>query len=489
MQEFIVKANRTYCATDEALSLIDNATSFFEEGYFYSPRYRRHVWDGKKHLFRKADRSFPSGLLIRVEEAFRKKGLPYNVAEDFTTGKINGEQCLHGLELRDYQTDAIEKGIQSRYGIFHMATNAGKTAVMAGLAQKVNGKVLILTHRLELLHQTQSRLYEWLGEVVGMIGDASFCDTHRITVAMVPTLTKRMKGETKAAKEMRTTWIQQFDLLMVDECHHMGASTWYDIALRCTAPYRFGFSGTPIRTDNKDLMLEAATGPVIFKTSNKDLIDAGVSVKPIVRFIPINSPVLENDLEWQDAYHNGIIVNTPRNELAMDIASEHAVRGRRVLLLVTSIPHGERLQKMSDERDLGARFIHGSCSSDIRLEAISDFKEGRQLILISSTILDEGVDIPTIDVLIMMGGGKSPIKLLQRIGRGLRWKTSGTLMVYDFLDLMDVDRDPPKRKNQKPKHGFLTMHAIERYNYLKEQAGFEVTVEERSIKSKKEETD
>jgi superfamily II DNA or RNA helicase len=486
MQEFIVWSNRTFCSTDATISLIDNVTSFFEEGYYFSPRYRRHVWDGKKHLFRKADRSFPTGLLKRVEEAFVKKGLPYTIVNNFSTGKINEEQQLQGIELRDYQRKAVEKGIEDRCGIFHMATNAGKTAVMASLAQRVPGKVLVLTHRLELLYQTSQRFKEWLGEPVGIIGDNNWTDGARIVVAMVPTLAKRMKGETKASKEMRTSWVKQFDLLMVDECHHMAAATWYDIALKCTAPFRFGLSGTPIRTDNKDLMLEAATGPVIFTTSNKDLIDAGVSVQPIVRFIPVYQPVLENDLDWQDAYHNGIVVNTYRNELAIDIATEHSLKGRRVLLLVTLIPHGERLQEMCDGRSLGAKFIHGSCSSDVRLKAIADFKEGRQLTLISSTILDEGIDIPTIDVLILLGGGKSPIKLLQRIGRGLRWKTSGALLVYDFLDLMDVDRNPPKKNQKNPHHGFLTNHAIERYALLKEQAGFDVSVEERIIKAKEE---
>jgi superfamily II DNA or RNA helicase len=360
---------------------------------------------------------------------------------------------------------------------------------MAALASRIQGKILILTHRLELLHQTHDRLEEWLQEPLGIIGDGSMSEQLRVTISMIPTIAIRMKGETKTAKWYRSEWIKQFDCVMVDECHHMAATTWYDIALKCTAPYRFGFSGTPIRTDNKDLMLEAATGPVIYMTTNKDLIDAGVSVMPIVKFIPISQPVLEKDLEWPDAYHNGIVVNKFRNEMAISIALENHIKGNRTLILVVEIDHGERLQKMFEDQHIGVKFIHGSCESDYRQKAIEEFKNGSQLILIASKILDEGVDIPTIDVLVMLGGGKSPIGLLQRIGRGLRWKESGKLHVYDFLDLMDVDRDPPKRKDSKPKHGFLTLHAIERYTYLKEQPGFDVAIEERPVKIMKEETD
>jgi superfamily II DNA or RNA helicase len=478
MQEFIVRPNRTFCTTPDAISLIDNATAFYEEGYIYSPQFRRHIWDGKKHLYRKLDKSFPTGLLKRVCSTFDKKGLHYSIVEDFNAGKIDGYKGLHGLELRDYQLSALKEGLKFRYGIYHMATNAGKTAVMAALAQCIPGKVIVLTHRLELLHQTGERLHEWLGEPVGLIGDSAWNDKGRITIAMVPTIARRMKGDTKEAKFYRTEWLNQFNCIMVDECHHMGASTWYDIALRCPAVYRFGFSGTPIRTDNRDLMLEAATGPVLWTTTNKDLIDSGVSAAPTVKFIPISQPVLEKDLEWPDAYHNGIVVNTFRNAKAIDIAIGHYKEGRKVLLLVTEIDHGERLQAMLERRGILVAFVHGGCESEYRKKSLEEFKskDGMNL-LISSTILDEGVDIPSIDTLIMLGGGKSPIKLLQRIGRGLRAKEGMRLFVYDFLDLMDVDRTPPKRKDQKPKHGFLTLHGISRYTYLKEQPGFEVSLE------------
>jgi len=224
------------------------------------------------------------------------------------------------------------------------------------------------------------------------------------------------------------------------------------------------------------MMLEAATGPVIYKTTNKDLIDAGVSVLPIVRFLSIASPVLENDLEWRFAYHNGIVVNSRRNTIAVDLAQYHASKKQKVMLLIIEISHGETLRALFSERGLEVKFVHGGCASDFRHNSIAEFRDEGSDILISSTILDEGIDIPTIDVLVLLSGGKSPIKLLQRIGRGLRWKDSGQLIVYDFLDMMDVDRNPPKKNQKHPKHGFLTKHALERYEYLKEQPGFEVQV-------------
>jgi superfamily II DNA or RNA helicase len=233
------------------------------------------------------------------------------------------------------------------------------------------------------------------------------------------------------------------------------------------------------------MMLEAATGPVIYRTTNKDLIDAGVSVLPSVKFLRVDAPVLENDLDWPDAYHNGIVSNTHRNQLAVKLAESHACGGKRVLLLVTEIAHGTKLQELLTQKGIDAQFVHGGCTSDFRLSAIENFKNGGSHVLVSSTILDEGVDIPTIDVMIMLGGGKSPIKLLQRIGRGLRWKESGQLTVYDFLDFMDVDRYPPKRKNSKPHHGFLTQHSMARYEYLKRQPGFVVEI----AKNTEEETD
>ena len=112
------------------------------------------------------------------------------------------------------------------------------------------------------------------------------------------------------------------------------------------------------------------------------------------------------------------------------------VDSRRIaLVLVRYIEHGERLEKMiEEEAELKCAFIHGSTDWAKRSRDLEAFKRGDLKILISSSILDEGIDMPDVDVIIIASGGNSTIKALQRVGRGLRKGKTGEVTVVDFGD-------------------------------------------------------
>lgn len=475
MQVFRVHPQSTEVTDTTHWNVVDAATSFYEDGYWFSPKYKRKQWDGRRHLASKRTRSFPTGLLPRVISAYNKKGLDFEV-QDYRPPAAMPYRPPVSASLRDYQEEAVRVGLEKKVGIFHMATNAGKSYVMAGLASSlVASHCLVFVHRLELLHQLSSDLSTWLEEPVGKIGDGEWTE-ERVTVAMVPTLATLLdKKEVRPGRSVYS-WFGSWDVLMIDECHHEAARTWFQLANLCRdAIFRFGFSGTPIRTDNKDMLLTASTGETIYHVTNKFLIDRGYSVRPIVEFITVRAPILSPGETYAQSYASGIVRNKHRNLKGVDLAIKNSEQGLQVLLLVREIEHGENLMKL-----LGARalFVHGGLESKTRQQIVQKFKDGELRILVSSTILDESVNIPGIDVLIMMAAGKSPIGLLQRIGRGLRWKDSGVLQVFDFLDLMDADDRPRRKGRGSPRHGHLTRHALERYAYLKSQEGFDVSISE-----------
>jgi superfamily II DNA or RNA helicase len=131
----------------------------------------------------------------------------------------------------------------------------------------------------------------------------------------------------------------------------------------------------------------------------------------------------------------GIVRNPTRNARIVQTLQEMTAKGLSTLVIVDYIEHGDELLRLSQELGLNARYVQGS-STD-RHDLVRGFANARFPILISTTILDEGIDISGIGALIIATGKKSRRQLLQRIGRSLRKKKVGENVVYIF-DFMDM---------------------------------------------------
>jgi len=135
----------------------------------------------------------------------------------------------------------------------------------------------------------------------------------------------------------------------------------------------------------------------------------------------------------------GIIHNDFRNRIICKLTNKYYKEGKQVVILIKEIAHGDILNGLLYDYEEGVyiphEFINGSTHIEKRSEILDDFRKGLFGVLISSVILDQGVDIPNIDILVLAGGGSSKIKSLQRIGRGLRLNDGKkNLMVVDFAD-------------------------------------------------------
>jgi superfamily II DNA or RNA helicase len=214
-------------------------------------------------------------------------------------------------------------------------------------------------------------------------------------------------------------------------------------------------SGTPLRYDMlADMKLLATTGDVIYDLSNAYLIEQGYSAKPTVYIKTIESRKRTDwDTEYQDAYNQLVVESDKRNAF---IASYAKLNFGSTLILVNRLDHGKRLQEMI----AGSIFVHGNDTTEYRQSVIADMRS-KAGIYIASPIFDEGIDVPGVDTVILAAGGKSHIKLLQRIGRGMRRKEgTNTLKILDFID--DTNK-------------FLLDHSNERIDtYVKE--GFDTVL-------------
>jgi superfamily II DNA or RNA helicase len=163
---------------------------------------------------------------------------------------------------------------------------------------------------------------------------------------------------------------------------------------------------------------------------------------------------------WTQAYKKGVVNNPNLLNLVVEWTKVFQQVGLSTLILCEEIEQGkaidEALWSATGGQFIPHMFIHGSESTDVRTKALQDFGERRLPVLVSSTILDEGVDVPTVDALILAGSRKSRIKTMQRLGRGLR---GDKLIAVEFANFT---------------HDYLLRHSLQRYNDYKAEGCFPV---------------
>ncbi|MCA9412817.1 MAG: DEAD/DEAH box helicase [Candidatus Omnitrophica bacterium] len=437
---------------DLPIEEIDEVTSFWVEGAEFSQLYRKGRWDGHKHLMTKrGNLIIPTGLLPSVIEVLKRAGLNHSIQDKRKKPKKAKPLKTHGHDLRDYQQEVLKSTAKKERGILQLATGAGKTLIGAHVIAQRGLKSLFFVHTKDLLYQAMGVLEEVLNQPIGQIGDGKV-EIQDITVATIQTtaralhlkLSKEKSDEvplwgdeageslTVSDEEAIREALKDAQMVLFDECHHLPADTFYDIAMKIpNAYYRYGLSATPWRSDHSDLMIEAALGKKLCAVTSTDLIERGYLVKPKITMFEILPTGRRLRRHFATVYKSEVVENETRNQIIAEVARHSSQRGRSVLILVNQIRHGEILEEMIPE----STFISGNDSSEVRHIALQRLRSKADQVLIATTLADEGLDLPSLDVLILAGAGRSETRALQRVGRVLRPhpdKTTATIV--DFWD-------------------------------------------------------
>jgi len=444
--------------------------AFKVPGAEYTLLYRRKQWDGKKKMFNIITKVFPVGLLDYVIKNGEDQKI--NVVDHRKFPKFDQTvPTLKGIELRDYQKTAILNCFKHKNCIVQAATNAGKTIIFSGIIKKMNPiPTLILIHREEILWQIKEMVEGLTGLEVGVITSTKGHLIKPVTVAMVPTLLNRL-----GADQEITDFFESVQCVIVDEAHHAVSKSLQSLLSAIKAVYRFGFSGTIAEEGtHKGMLIRSYLGSVAFEITNDELITLGVSAKPHVTMYEMDigpllfgvfdeaKEILTEKLGEYDgkqlmrkvydlSIQKGIVHNIERNTKVVDIIQENP--GKSVLIVVDMLAHGGEIKALLESYKISGEFISGT--SEIRKSALDNFKEGNLKILISTNIIDEGIDINRIEVLIMLAGKKSRRQVLQRVGRSLRRKKGENVVcIYDFMDYGSK---------------YLEKHSKQRYKIYKEE--------------------
>lgn len=427
---------------------IDALLSYYAPGFRFMPKYRRGIWDGKIRLFHRRDNTFPSGLVQRVKQHFE------DASEirlfDSRARPAPDERLSEGentTTLRESQQSAVVCGLESTRGVFEAATGWGKTCLMGSIITSLAVPTLILVHRRELAYQTLERFEETLhfphandDRIFGIIGDNLF-EPGLVTIATYQTIHSMLERDHRGTQE----WLRQFKALHVDEAHHVPARTLYAVCAAAEeAYYRFGYSATPFKSDKaSELRLVAVTGEIIFSFGPQAAIEEGILVPPKIYIIDPDFEKLDGHdaltgkylYSWAKEYRDGIVEHRERNAMIARCAEAAAAAKQPTLVLLQHLAQGRNILRYFEEGAGYAEFYHGSHPTSARKRALKRLGAGQLPILLSSVIMEEGVDLPALGLVIMAGGYRAQHKALQRVGRGLRAAPGKShVVIIDFID-------------------------------------------------------
>lgn len=250
----------------------------------------------------------------------------------------------------------------------------------------------------------------------------------------------RKVAKQQAIREETIEFLKNIGFLCLEEAHEVSGSGFFDLCNACSnAHYRLALTATPFMKDSEEanLRLMAVTGTIGIKVSEKDLIDRGILATPYFKILPSKTPngVIRGSA-WQAAYERGIVKNVGRNMQIVTEISNARRYGLTAMVLVQRTAHGDILKKLLEGVGLKVDFIYGADEQTERQAALNRLGAGKIDVLIGTTILDVGVDVPSVGLIVLAGGGKAEVAQRQRIGRGLRAKKNGPNVCYivDFED-------------------------------------------------------
>jgi len=202
-------------------------------------------------------------------------------------------------------------------------------------------------------------------------------------------------------------------------------------------------SATPYRDQGDDILIEGCFGRTIADINASFLIDKGYLIQPTIYFNKINNMRGLGRTSYANVYKQAIVENSFRNSQIVEMTDRFLNNERKILILVKQINHGKILEELIPD----STFLHGGTGKKKRQKHLDKMRKGDPQVTIASVIFDEGIDVRPLDTLILAGGGKSPTRALQRIGRILR-PHEGKIdaIAVDFMDECKYMKSHSKRR-------------------------------------------
>lgn len=406
-------------------------------------------WDARTACHRAPALAYPDIVLAltRNKVPFTDDARRYGVLED-------GARIP--LEPRPYQQEALEAWRKARgRGVVVLPTGAGKTRVAMLAIDDKRRDTLVIAPTLDLVRQWYEILRETFGVEVGVIGGGDH-EVRPLTVATYDSA--HLHAEHLGAR---------FGLVVFDECHHLPGPAYALAARLSLAPYRLGLSATPERVDGQHTELDELIGPTVYRREIVDLSGDWLADYDVEQIDVELSPEERAEYEETRAEYrsfcleNRLRVSTPEGWGRFLMLSARDEAGRRALLAYRrqkDLSRGARaklvvVEKLLEEhradrtlvftddnatayrisREMLVPVITHQTKVKERSEILAGLKDGTYTAVVTSRVLNEGIDLPDVNVAVVVSGSGSVREHVQRLGRILRPREGKRAKLYELV--------------------------------------------------------
>ncbi len=369
--------------------------------------------------------------------------------------------ALDGLdsayELREYQAAALDAWTgNGRRGVVELPTGSGKTVIGIAAIEAVAEPTLVVAPTVDLVEQWRGELAREFDRPVGQLGGG----TQRVEALTVATYDSAYLR----AEELG----DRFGLVVFDEVHHLGGEGYREIARLLAAPARLGLTATFERPDGAHEVIEDLVGGVVYRLDPDELAGEHLAPYDVKR---ITVELTEEEREAYERNQETFTSYLARSNLQLRSGSDYQklvmrsgndpaareallARQRAREIVYNSAAKVDTLERLLDrhrddraivftahndlayrvaERFLAPAITHHTPASE-RRQVLERFREGTYSRVVTSNVLDEGIDVPAANVAVVLSGSGSEREFTQRLGRILRpTEDGGRALLYEVV--------------------------------------------------------
>lgn len=407
-------------------------------------------------------------LLVRDLE---RLGIPVSDPAGLTRPKtLQVKPELRNVDLRDYQREALGKWVENKHrGVIALPTGSGKTLIGVAALVETGVRSLIVVYTKEQMMQWRDAILKYTNIEPSMIGLIHSEEKRPAPV----TITTYQSGFRQI-----NTLSPFFDMLIIDEVHHLPAEKFRHIAVHSIARYRMGLSATPFREDGRHEELFPLLGGVVYYKTPNDLVSMGYLAR--YRVVTVKTRLsgeerkayeelrrkywalagsrdfkqVVEDARTDPRAREALRVHSQMRSIlarakakidkAVEIARSELEKGGKIIVFTQYVDQAREISER-----LNAYLLTGEIPTEERKRILEEFKNTDKGILVVTTVGDEGLDIPDANVGIMVSGTGSRRQFIQRLGRLLRPKPGGKeAVLYEIiLEKTSEEYQARKRKN------------------------------------------
>jgi superfamily II DNA or RNA helicase len=355
-------------------------------------------------------------------------------------------------------------------GVVVLPTGTGKTHLALLAIHKAARPAFVITPTIDLLNQWYGELLAAFGEPVGLLGGGSY-DLQPLTVSTYDSAYIHLER-----------WGNRYGLLVFDECHHLPGPSFTAIARGSLAPFRLGLTATPERPDGQDVLMPELVGPIVYRREIRELEGQFLAEYRTERVYVDLAP--EEQARYQMAREHyrgfvqerGISMGATQGWQRFIYETYRSPEGRAAFqayleqkrLALAAPAKLEKLEELLTRHrqdrvliftydnttvyQIARRFLvpaitHQTKTKERRL-ILERFQTGEYSVVVTSRVLNEGVDVPAANVGIILSGTSTVREHVQRLGRLLRKHGDKQALLYEVVTRGTVEEFSSERRRQ-----------------------------------------